>query len=381
MATRGASPIVIVEEFEACTPPRTKRRRTCEGSPKSPLGQVPLLPSGHGRSRRRKVTTPASVPGEKRGEKDAGGEQPAVETSIKWRPSMVADAMSVIASIIQHHTCPITQQVLVDPVQAEDGHVYERQALERWLEIKKTSPMTNEPMGPAMAEAVAARQTVRELAEQGMLNQRTSRQFFSERGRRRAARLAVLSGPGPDLEGARSDFERSLELSTSPAEKRAAELQIRAVTWMQDGANILDQARKLQVENGEQELCASALRHGLESWTLHLGEATKAAASRPLPRLSKWQELSRGARVKVADDAAELQRLCERPPPGAGKKVGWVPEMMSFAGQVCLVQQTGEAGHQNYTLRRLGPPAGRDFSFPYDALALLARQEEEERSG
>ena len=86
----------------------------------------------------------------------------------------------------------------------------------------------------------------------------------------------------------------------------------------------------------------------------------------------EWEDLPRGARVKVVDDAGELHRLCERPPPFAESKVGWNAEMLGFAGKVCTVQRLGDASHKNYLLRRVAPPAGRDFAFPYDALFLLA---------
>ena len=42
--------------------------------------------------------------------------------------------------------CPITHQIFVDPVFAEDGHVYEREAIWQWLEKKKESPFTRKPM-------------------------------------------------------------------------------------------------------------------------------------------------------------------------------------------------------------------------------------------
>ncbi|EOD27486.1 hypothetical protein EMIHUDRAFT_235692 [Emiliania huxleyi CCMP1516] len=38
--------------------------------------------------------------------------------------------------------CPITTEVMGDPVMAADGHAYERTAIERWLATKSTSPMT-----------------------------------------------------------------------------------------------------------------------------------------------------------------------------------------------------------------------------------------------
>jgi WD40 repeat protein len=38
--------------------------------------------------------------------------------------------------------CPITKEVLKDPVLAVDGHVYERDAIEQWFRWNRTSPMT-----------------------------------------------------------------------------------------------------------------------------------------------------------------------------------------------------------------------------------------------
>jgi hypothetical protein len=42
--------------------------------------------------------------------------------------------------------CPITQEVMKDPVIAADGHSYERAAIEKWFKTKRappTSPSTN----------------------------------------------------------------------------------------------------------------------------------------------------------------------------------------------------------------------------------------------
>jgi len=40
--------------------------------------------------------------------------------------------------------CPITQQVFYEPVVADDGYIYEKDAIEEWLRNKKISPMTRE---------------------------------------------------------------------------------------------------------------------------------------------------------------------------------------------------------------------------------------------
>ena len=44
--------------------------------------------------------------------------------------------------------CPITQELLEDPVIAADGFTYEREAIERWLGMgtNRRSPTTNAPL-------------------------------------------------------------------------------------------------------------------------------------------------------------------------------------------------------------------------------------------
>lgn len=43
-------------------------------------------------------------------------------------------------------TCPITMQVMQDPVICEDGYTYEREAVEAWLQEHGRSPMTNQQL-------------------------------------------------------------------------------------------------------------------------------------------------------------------------------------------------------------------------------------------
>ena len=42
--------------------------------------------------------------------------------------------------------CPITHELLRDPVVACDGHTYEKADIEKWLRSRNTSPMTGEDM-------------------------------------------------------------------------------------------------------------------------------------------------------------------------------------------------------------------------------------------
>ena len=52
--------------------------------------------------------------------------------------------MNIIESTLM---CPITQEIMKDPVQCSDGQTYDRDAIVRWLNQKQTSPLTNLPMG------------------------------------------------------------------------------------------------------------------------------------------------------------------------------------------------------------------------------------------
>ncbi|CAI5992410.1 unnamed protein product [Closterium sp. NIES-64] len=42
--------------------------------------------------------------------------------------------------------CPITQEMMVNPVLAADGHTYEQEAIKSWLETSDMSPMTNQKL-------------------------------------------------------------------------------------------------------------------------------------------------------------------------------------------------------------------------------------------
>jgi len=45
-------------------------------------------------------------------------------------------------AIPRDYLCPMTHELFGDPVVTEDGHTYERSAIRKWFQIRKTSPMT-----------------------------------------------------------------------------------------------------------------------------------------------------------------------------------------------------------------------------------------------
>ena len=54
---------------------------------------------------------------------------------------------TTLHSIADEYLCPITQELPIDPVMAEDGRIYERLAIMEWLGRNRQSPITREPMG------------------------------------------------------------------------------------------------------------------------------------------------------------------------------------------------------------------------------------------
>ena len=93
---------------------------------------------------------------EKRG-RDADTE----EASKKMRKSI----NDVAADLV----CPITQELPFDPVMAEDGKIYERNAIVEWLGRERTSPVTRARMGTRIIPAIQTKNTISTLIKSGAI--------------------------------------------------------------------------------------------------------------------------------------------------------------------------------------------------------------------
>ena len=93
---------------------------------------------------------------EKRG-RDADTE----EASKKMRKSI----NDVAADLV----CPITQELPFDPVMAEDGKIYERNAIVEWLGRERTSPVTRAHMGRRIIPAIQTKNTISTLIKSGAI--------------------------------------------------------------------------------------------------------------------------------------------------------------------------------------------------------------------
>ena len=52
------------------------------------------------------------------------------------------DQLRRVASLPPQFLCPITNELMRDPVTTADGHTFERTAILKWLESHSTSPLT-----------------------------------------------------------------------------------------------------------------------------------------------------------------------------------------------------------------------------------------------
>lgn len=74
-------------------------------------------------------------------------------------------------TLMQCLTCPITMTFPAEPVFASDGHVYDRQAIQRWLQAGDRSPMTNQPITDRLVPAHIVRSMTEQVQQSGIAPQ------------------------------------------------------------------------------------------------------------------------------------------------------------------------------------------------------------------
>jgi len=68
----------------------------------------------------------------------------------KHYPVNAAAAGSSSDNLPKEFFCPLTKRLMKDPVRDDEGNVYEREAIERWLRVQSSSPITNRYLSPDM---------------------------------------------------------------------------------------------------------------------------------------------------------------------------------------------------------------------------------------
>ena len=110
---------------------------------------------------------------------DANGASSSSNGSTKRLRTM----SSAFALIAKQCTCPISQELMVDPVLAEDGNTYDRDGIEQCLQTNTTSPL--DPSCTLTIEGLRPNRTVREavetLVESGELDDDTSAAWLDKK--------------------------------------------------------------------------------------------------------------------------------------------------------------------------------------------------------
>ena len=104
----------------------------------------------------------AAEPEPEQSGKRAAEPETETEQSSKYRKVIDENAEELL--------CPITQELPIDPVTAEDGRVYERSAIEEWLATNAKSPHTNEPMGKNLFPATQVKNLIASMVRSGALS-------------------------------------------------------------------------------------------------------------------------------------------------------------------------------------------------------------------
>ena len=124
-------------------------------------------------------------------------------------PSKRARVDAALDAQIEEHRCPITLELMVDPVAAPDGRLYEREAITRWLDttnrvVVGRSPATNEMMVGEIIPIHPVRSAIQALVEGGCVAASDEAPWQMRRGR-------MLEARG-DRVGAATCFERARAL-------------------------------------------------------------------------------------------------------------------------------------------------------------------------
>ena len=107
-------------------------------------------------------------------QKVANTTAPAPTNQEDANPTKEEKCVEAIGMIAKEFICPITHELPIKPVTAEDGKIYEEKAIREWWSQKdcfspKTSPSTGAVIGTALFPAPQARNTIEALVESGAI--------------------------------------------------------------------------------------------------------------------------------------------------------------------------------------------------------------------
>ena len=251
--------------------------------------------------------------------------------------SKADDALTQIVSNLQ---CPITHRLPVRPVVAEDGHMYERSAIEKWLQTKSTSPLVGAKMGKTLMDSTSTRTLIQSAIENGGVDDDAASTWHLE-----SAKL-IAAGEMP---GAISSVKDHLELADARSSSPEITLSLEAVNL------------KLQQD--------ALLKRGADAGA-GVVASVLGGEKTGFPPMPAWRELRVDQSViRVIDDPTELERLCNRNAPGADRCVSWNSSMARCCGKFYVVKANSFGG-KGYAIAN--PDGGASWRFPFNAVSLVA---------
>ena len=151
---------------------------------------------------------------------------------------------SAIDEMAEEFICPITQELPLDPCIAEDGRIYERAAIESWMQQRAgqelKSPVTNETMGRKLLPAVHAKNSIRSMVKSGGISGAKAEAWQKRLAdEEELAKLRRLATDGSD-EQAMVDAMVSLGFCYRDGTHGLAMDKKQAFEWMQKAADLDD---------------------------------------------------------------------------------------------------------------------------------------------
>ena len=144
-----------------------------------------------------------------------------------------------IDEVAEEYVCPITAELPVDPVIAEDGRCYERHAIEEWFsrqpEAQVKSPVTNKPIGKRLVPAVQVRNSLKRLVESGAIS--GSKADAWKKAMAEEAEVAALR---EQAEGGDATAMRKLGFAYRNGKRGLKQDYTQAFTWFKRAADLRD---------------------------------------------------------------------------------------------------------------------------------------------
>ena len=254
-----------------------------------------------------------------------------------------ASGQKLASAVLSSVTCPISQALVVDPVMAEDGAIYERDQITKWLSSNNRSPVTNAAMGARLVAAQNTRSLVESLLESENVDDDAAAAWHAASARKKIT--GALPG-GIDAAKVHLDRAAALESSTE------CDVLREALALRDQHKGVLTKAAAAGVTREVESILSGRTRSPMTAW-------------RP--------DLKAGAIIRLIDDRDELKRLFGRPAPGSQKAIRLGPWPDYFRpegreGRVVGVSDTYRA----YRVSGRGMN-GREMKmiWPFDACTLI----------